>query len=306
MGIDWNNIINFGKKPEGFDIDISFGIIEKLDNALIDWISQQVSNLTSLFFNLILNVPLQFFETLAFKKLYKLSIIIVLAIISPIVIYHSFKFISGKIDFNEMFSLIKKLMLAPLYIIATPYVIKNLLIIVNQVCKILLEIPDSQIFIRSESIDFGTILYVVIIIYYLFKLSLYYSGRNVLIAFITTIFPLIYLLSCIPSKYDKLDKFINELSSLILTQFVHVMQLLIMFALTDIQSNNNLVELSLKAGALWVMQNAPNWVSSYIDTKITGVSDINFNKQINFMKKTAGYLTNPKNAVKGVLNVFKN
>lgn len=302
--MDWRDLLNFGTPNEKIKLDISFGLADKIDNAITSWLMEQMSQITTLFFQLILDVPLQFFETKNFKLLYFLCSSIVWSIVTPIIIYHGFKLIAGKITIYDMGSHLFRLTLCPFAVWLAPIIIKTILLIVNRICRLLLSITNEEVFIRPETIGLGTIIFVGIMIYYLFKLSIYYAGRNVLIIFLVVVFPLIFLLSCMPSKFDKLDKYISELSALILTQFVHVIQLLILFALTEIQSDN-LTEIMLRIGALWVMLNAPNWLEGYLDTRIKGVSDINVNREIQFAKKTVGYITNPTKAIKGVFDVFK-
>lgn len=300
--MDWQKILDFGM-PKG-SLDISFGLAEKIDSTITTWLMDQIAQITTLFFKLILDVPLQFFETKNFQQLYFLSSAIVWSIATPIVIYHGLKLIVGKITIYNMGKHLLRLAICPFAVWIAPTIIQYVLLVVNKICRILLDIPSQNVFIKPESVGIGTLVFVGIMLYYLFKLSIYYAGRNVLIIFLVVVFPLIFLLSCMPSKFDKLDKFVSELSALIITQFIHVIQLLILFALTEVQSDN-LVEITLRIGALWIMLNAPNWLEGYLNTNIKGMSDIDINREIQFAKKTVGYITDPTKAIKGVFNVFK-
>ncbi|MFW6016076.1 MAG: hypothetical protein ACOCRK_06530 [bacterium] len=283
-------ILEWGTPSENLQLDISFGLTEKLEQPIIDFILNQISNITGLLIDTMLSAPLYFLRLQEFSSIHLLITKLALAAILPFVAWQGFKLMSNMITVEQLQESLKRVLLMPLFALLSPPLITSILSIVNQISITLLNTTTGaeQAF-RPKTLEITLIIFVGIYLYLMVKLLLYYSFRNFAIIFLIAFSPALYLVWSIPGKFDKLDVWINELSSLFLTQVIHVIELLLLLSLVRI-SSAGFQGLLIQIGALLFMVETPDWLGKYIDNS-TKIPNIKF--------------SSPKKIIRSVTNVFK-
>ena len=248
-------------------VDDTFNRIEA---KLILWATKQVAGLITWVSGIMLSTPLELLQSDAFNNLHNIMIKISLAFMVPILAWCGIRHIVGIDQASEVISTLTRMALVPILIKLIPWMI----IMATEIFNKLSHMMTSNIkgFAPSEitnlqGAEVGILLFIVIYLYLVVRLILFYAYRNYAILALTLFSPFIVLMWAIPGGQDRLEKFKGEVISLLATQFLHSIQLVLLMGITvgiGGTSTGKTSVLLVQIGALMFMLRTPEWVESYL------------------------------------------
>lgn len=239
--------------------------MKDLNNKIVEFIVDQITSISDLLINLMLELPLKIMNLKGFQELYLFITKITLVIIGPVVMYFGFNMIIGKISDQELWESIKRYLFLPFFVVCSPVIIKRAIFIVNKISNILLNSTQSQFLYYPKELEPELIFLAIIYAIYLMKILLWYSTRNIKLIYLIIVSPLLYLLWSFPGKFEKFGDWIHEITSLLFTQVAHIIQLLILLMITN-TSMGGFEELVTQVGALILMTQTESWLSGYFES----------------------------------------
>lgn len=241
--------------------------MKDINNKVVEFIVDQITNISDLLINLMLKMPLKFMSSKGFQDLYLMITKITLVTISPIVMFFGFKMVMGKISDSELWESIKRYFFLPFFVVAMPVIVKRMIFLVNRISNILLDSTQAQFLFYPEQLEPELLLLAIIYAIYLTKMLLWYSTRNIKLLYLIIVSPLLYLLWSFPGKFEKFQKWTHEILALLITQIAHIIQLLILLIITN-TGIGGFEEMVMQVGALILMTQTENWLSGYIDNNM--------------------------------------
>lgn len=241
--------------------------MKDINNKVVEFIVDQITNISDLLINLMLEMPLKFMSSKGFQDLYLMITKITLVTISPIVMFFGFKMVMGKISDSELWESIKRYFFLPFFVVAMPVIVKRMIFLVNRISNILLDSTQAQFLFYPEQLEPELLLLAIIYAIYLTKMLLWYSTRNIKLLYLIIVSPLLYLLWSFPGKFEKFQKWTHEILALLITQIAHIIQLLILLIITN-TGIGGFEEMVMQVGALILMTQTENWLSGYIDNNM--------------------------------------
>lgn len=270
-------------------------MIESLDKWFTESVLSGVDNLTSIIVDALLSTPLYFLNSRGFMSIYMYMAKLALVSLLPIIAWFGLKYMSGKMNENELIQSMKRIFILPMFILFSPFLIKKFIAVINKISIILLKTSTIGV-TYPKNLDLVMIIACIIYAYLMFKLLIYYSFRNFGIVFLVAISPLLYLLWSFPNRYDRFDMWVSEITTLFLTQLAHVVQLILLMSITR-KGFDGIPSLIMQIGALLYMVKTPDWLAKYVGASLK-IPDIKISKYTKYLK-------DPKSVWNGVRDVFK-
>ena len=277
--INWINS-SLEKLTSSDPIGNAFGeVAARFEDQAVQFIIDQLQSITEILLDLLLSTPLYIMQTEGFRELYWLSMKLALVFITPVIMWFGLKMITGNISVDSMWESIKRYFYFPLFFVFCPYVIKKMLIIVNQVCHTLLANGNIEGILYPENFNLTLVVLVIVYVTYMVKIITFYAARNVKLVFLVIVSPMLYILWSLPGRFEKYNKWINEITTLILTQVGHIILLLILLKITKANAAaSNWKDLITQLGVLIVMTEMKSWLEEYISTEKINLPDLNLKK----------------------------
>lgn len=298
----WGDVYEFIKKvmtyapPEDAKVTLFENLTKQLDQKISGWLLEQVTRATQLLIKYLLSTPLHIMNSPYFREIYWLVAKLSLATLLPFLGYFGLRIITGQTRMEDVSRTFWRIMLMPAFILFAPYFVKKLILFINQISEILLNSKSFTGGYVPQHLDIVTILVVISFLYLMFKLILYYAMRNFFLMAHVAISPVFYLIWSMPGRYDKFNKWCQEITTLLTTQLIHIIELLLLLSITKID-NNSFDGLIFQIGALIVMNKTSDWIGEYLDSSLQ-FPDVKVGKYVRYLKS-------PKNMVKGFKNIFK-
>lgn len=265
--MNWNQIWQFLNSPAP---KVHIPLLEKgidgLDNILAKWFGTQLINLTRIVSDALLITPTEILTCEAFRRIYTIMTFIAYAAILPLVGWIALKSITNKATPEDTLKSIGRLLLVPIGIKIMPQIVMLFLKIVNSLAQILINsTPVTINTALTANFEIGMILYLAIYLVLLITLIIFYCVRNYEILFMVSVFPLIILFYVL-GQTEKMKKFTQKLSSLILTQLIYALQLVILVIMTTSLGgmNQKIPLICVQIGALVSMIKTPSWLKEYM------------------------------------------
>jgi hypothetical protein len=129
-------------------------------------------------------------------------------------------------------------------------------------------VPNVKIetVLAPSGLEIGLLIFTVIYLVMLVKLLLFYCYRNYAFLVMVALFPLI-LLTYVTGHINKIQRWIKELSTLLITQVIHALQLVILVSMTVVVGQTTrpgIPSILLQIGALMFMLKTPDWLAEYM------------------------------------------
>jgi hypothetical protein len=286
--------------PPKFEVPALENVINNIDAGISQWIAKQMLSATQLISSLLLSTPSELLKSKPFETIYLTTTAIAYAGILPSVGYIGIRALIGKMDAEEVFKNLGRLILVPVGIKIIPGLVILFLNIMNRLSLILIKAaPDVGIekALSPAGLEIGLLVFTVIYLVLLVKLLLFYCYRNYAFLVMVALFPLI-IMTYATGHIDKIKRWVKELSTLLLTQVIHALQLAILVSMTLVAGSNSeagIPLILLQIGALMFMLKTPQWLEEYMhDTPdpVTAISKIRNSLDV-------------KKLVKGVSSIVK-
>lgn len=282
----------------------SFSPLVKLENWIMENIINSLDKLTGFLVDVMLKSPLFFLNTNTFEMIYYSTIAKFSVMMSlPVGAFVFLKMLAQKTPSNQIKESMIRIFLMPVFIGLSPVVLKKLLKLVTDISHTLY---NTSVINQNLQIGGGLdravlIIASIVYIFLLGKLTLYYSFRNFGIIFLLMISPFLYLFWCIPGRFDKINVWLEEITSLFVVQIIHIIQFLILLGLIKVSSG--LEGVLLQIGALLFMSRTPEWLQKYIGGNVSVPSNIEIKKYVDTVRNPAKSLYNKtKKIFKGGTN----
>jgi hypothetical protein len=286
--------------PPKVEIPVLENFINNIDAGISQWIAKQLLSLTQLLSTFLLSTPTELLQSKAFHTVYLTTTAIAYAGILPAVGYIGIRALLGKMDADEVFKSLGRLILVPLGISLAPKMTILFLQIMNSLSLALIRAtPGVKIdeALVPAGLEIGLLIFTAIYLVMLVKLLLFYCYRNYAFLVMVALFPLV-LLTYATGHISKIQRWVKELVTLLITQVVHALQLVILVSMTVIVGRTTepgVPSILLQIGALMFMLKTPDWLAEYMhDTpdpitainKIRNTLDINrINRRLTDVKK---------------------
>lgn len=245
-----------------------------LFSKIATWLSAEIVALTSYLSAIFLSLPVFFLTSKPFNFIYNLIFTFSTSVALIIVLYHAFLIGLNKNTIDDYMTFLFKLMFLPIFTHFAPEIVIIFITLTNKLTANILNVvqtiqPSGELnLFNSAILGLAQIVFLVLFVFYLFKIFLHYARRNFRILELVVYAPFIYLISCMPKYNDKLNLLIHEIASLLITQIVHSIEFLILSSLT-LLAGENLGVFITQIGALICMNESINLVEKYITPKNT-------------------------------------
>lgn len=276
-------------------------LVSNFDNFLSRWIAEQILSITELFNTFLLSTPIEILQSRAFQKVYLVMLAIAYAAILPTVAYIGIKALLGHMDGEEVLKSLGRLVIIPIGVHIGPGIVTGFMGVMNTLARLLISatpmIKASDQILSSTGLELGILIFTVAYLVLIFRLIMYYCYRNYALLFLTALFPLI-LLTYATGHTDKIQRWIREMTALLLTQVIHALQMVVLVAMTlftGANSDPGIPLICVQIGALIFMNKTPQWLAEYIHDAPDPVAAVMRLKD----------MIDPSNFVRRVKNIVK-
>lgn len=256
-------------------------LIDRSESAVFSWVAVQVMYVTQVFSSLLLSTPSEFILSQEFRDLYLFMNMVSLGMMLPIIGWSGLKNIMGRAEVEETVSLIYSLLYVPLYSAIAPAVLFLVINVGNNMAQLLLtvflDVPVHE-GLLPKTFQVGLFIFLVVYLVLLVRLIMFYCYRNYALLVLLVIAPVGFVFWSLPTQSKKMEKWAQEILSLIVVQVMHAVQLAILVTLTmgvnSITKNSSDV-LFIQIGAMLFMISTPEWLKEYFydygsEPKFTG------------------------------------
>ena len=287
--------------PPKVEIPLFSNLLDSMEDQLFQWISGHILSVTGQLSNLILYTPTDLLRSAEFQQVYNLVAGIALSLLLPVVGWIGFKHMVSDDESHELYVGLARVVAVPIFIKLAPYFANFVINIANSLAASFLSAQNGAKMgeaLSPSSLQISLLIFLIIYLFLLLKLILYYCYRNYAILAFLLFSPLVIALWAIPSQTGKLDRLVKDFTSLLVTQVIHSIQLMLLIVMTT--SVGRVVEpgfplLLFQIGALQFMSTVPNWLRDYISEAPNPV--IGLERAERYLMRPGRYLRRVKNAL---------
>ena len=282
------------------NILMGVSFVDSLKDRFAAELVQIISDIYNLLSEWLLSIPIDFLMSPAFEEVYMLIVrmAILLSAIPTLVL--GFKVLTGRCNNKQAVNTLKKLLLLPIFSIASPLLIRLFASKAEKISRVINE--GVNLIQLSEGVSlaaFGitSLVLSVIFVFKLISLLLYFAQRNFKLLMLIIFAPLLYLFWSMPEHKGQMKRWESEVVLLFSTLIAHSIELLVLYYITigvglsNIESRSQFVSVLLtQVGALIFMDKTPQWLSKYIaNTGYEGYLLKKRSKDVwNILKRIAG------------------
>lgn len=267
--------------------DIIDTAMARIEDVMIRYIIDQITDITDLLINLMLEIPLKYLTSPGFNNLYLMIIKLVFVVITPVVMYFGLQLVMGKVDEKELGESFKRFFFMPFFVLLLPIIIRRLIMIVNKISSTLLSNTQAELLLYPDELGPELLLLTIVYAVYLTKVLLWYALRNAKLIFLVIASPLLYLNWCLPNNFSKMKSWTDDITSLLLTQIAHIIQVLILMVITQTRIGT-FEGMLFQVGCLILMTRTESWLATQLGGDALGtpkLSSLNPTKYLNPAKK---------------------
>lgn len=262
----------FGKVWRFLNDDPEFKLLEPLSDALTSFIDgkilkaiyQGIIGLIQFLQRIILTTPSDYMKTSAFWEIYRIMMMLSLAVIFIVILVLAFLKLSG----YKLETAINKLIPFPVLAIVAPYVLLRFVDIFNRITRLIINtdgivIPE----VTTGGSIAGILLFMAAFAILSIKLIFFYAKRMIKIILFAVLFPVIYAFWVLPF-YNSINRWVDEIFTLLFSQVIHALILLILgTVIMGASEINNTMTIVYQVGALGVMNEVEGMINNFFGTE---------------------------------------